>query len=393
MPPFKPYLLSRQAPCHLAFRSHSSRRHLSTSTSNPPLPPSSGYAPLPSRRLISLSGHDAFRFLNGLVSSQAPSPSTPGGHPGGHFSAFSAFLNAEGRVLYDVFIYPATHSKEYRNTILKGSDEPGFLIEVDANEVGALAKHLRRFKLRAKIEIEVMEEEKWNVWGVWPMGNQQLVNSSDIWCNDGRAPGFGYRVIRPRWKQPDGEGEVTSEQYDLRRMMMGIAEGQREIVKESALPQESNIDYMGGIDFRKGCYVGQELTIRTHHTGVVRKRILPVQIYDSGGPPPDKLSYDLNSKLALPPRGTKIYKSDKPFRGIGKWLGGVGNVGLALCRLEVMTHTVLTTEGNQFSPKHAFKMECNPQEGPKAGEVNVKAFVPSWHEERAVAQSIHRIDP
>ena len=158
------------------------------------------------------------------------------------------------------------------------------------------------------------------------------------------------------------------------------------------MPQESNIDYMGGIDFRKGCYVGQELTIRTHHTGVVRKRILPVQIYSAEGnsKPPDQLMYDDGTKISLPPKGANISRVEKKGRSAGKWLGGVGNIGLALCRLELMTDTVLTGEGSQWSPEHEFRVAWEPEEGVEGGEVRVKAFVPDWHRSRAEGQKLHR---
>jgi mRNA-decapping enzyme subunit 2 len=203
---------------------------------------------------------------------------------------------------------------------------------------------------------------------------------------------MGHRIVVQSNRRPEGEGEVTVESYDLRRTIMGVAEGQSEILKETALPQESNIDYMSGIDFRKGCYVGQELTIRTHHTGVVRKRILPVQIYDTGGKssPLQELSYNPDSDLVLPPRGSNISRVDKKGRSAGKWLGGVGNVGLALCRLEVMTDTVLTGEGSQWNPEHEFKVAWESEEGREGGEVRIKAFVPSWHRGRAEAQKLHR---
>ena len=204
---------------------------------------------------------------------------------------------------------------------------------------------------------------------------------------------MGRRVIVPGDRKLEASGtQVGSGSYDIRRMMMGVAEGQGEILKESALPQESNIDYMGGINFRKGCYVGQELTIRTHHTGVVRKRILPVQIYPAEGDskPPDGLTYTEDTKIVLPPKGANISRVDKKGRSAGKWLGGVGNIGLALCRLEIMTDTVLTGEGSQWSPEHEFKMAWEPEEGKERGEVRVKAFVPNWHQSRAESQKLHR---
>lgn len=387
MQPFRISFLSKKTAHRLQAYCPSCRRHLSTST-NPPLPPPSAYARLSTRRLISLHGHDASHFLQGLTTRNIPASHLTNGF-------YSAFLNASGRVLHDVFIYPAAHSEAYRESILGDNDkeDPGLLIEVDANEVDALAKHLKRYKLRAKVGIRVLNEGEWSVWSAWGSNAQNHKVISGIGCLDKRAPDMGYRVVLPESEQiSDFDQEVAVESYDVRRMMMGVAEGQGEILKEAALPQESNIDYMGGVDFRKGCYVGQELTIRTHHTGVVRKRILPVQIYDPGEGvrSPDGLSYDQQSMLILPPKGANISRVDKKGRSAGRWLGGVGNIGLALCRLEVMTDTVLTGEGSQWSPEHEFKVAWDPEEGGEGGEVRIKAFVPDWHKDKAEAQKLHR---
>lgn len=282
-----------------------------------------------------------------------------------------------------MFIYPDA-SKE--------KEEPKFLIEVDANEVEALARHLKRYRLRAKVGIRVVDEGEFRIWAGWGMQSQSGVGSRTGGL-DQRAPDMGQRVILSGERGLEALGEqVEAGSYEIRRIMMGVAEGQGEILKESALPQESNIDYMGGIDFRKGCYVGQELTIRTHHTGLVRKRILPVQIYPAEGKskPPDKLTYDKCTKILLPPKGANISRADKKGRSAGKWLGGVGNIGLALCRLEIMTDTVLTGEGSQWSSEHEFKVAWEPEEGKEGREVKVKAFVPSWHQSRAEGQKLHR---
>lgn len=376
MPPYTPSLLSKPL-CHCPRAvPRLSRHHTTIASPNPPSSPHTACAQLPTRRLLSLRGHDASHFLQGLTTQNIPSQKTSS-------CFYSAFLNASGRVLHDVFIYPDADA---------GKKEPGFLIEVDANEVEALARHLKRYKLRAKVGIRVIDEGELSVWATWGKQSPSGVGSR-MGGLDQRAPDMGERIVLSGNRKPEGSGEqVEGGSYDIRRMMMGIAEGQGEILKESALPQESNIDYMGGIDFRKGCYVGQELTIRTHHTGVVRKRILPVQLYSSEGDSqsPDNLTYDEYTKIVLPPKGANISRMDKKGRSAGKWLGGVANIGLALCRLEIMTDTVLTGEGSQWSPEHEFKVAWGPEEGREGGEVRVKAFVPSWHQSRAESQKLHR---
>ncbi|MCJ1275070.1 ccr4 associated factor [Puttea exsequens] len=387
-------------------KSYVCHRCLSTYQFDPPSSPPSrtGSAFLASRRLLFLYGHDAPRFLQGLTTQNIPAAVAQSKHGG----FYSAMLNASGRVLHDIFIYPTNHSRWHRKLLGKHGDDsdPGLLIEVDAAEIEGLERHLKRFRLRAKVGIRAVEEGQLGIWSVWGRGSgsesadthssKSLSSEEDIGCKDARAPGMGHRVVLPPdvWPQgPSDEFELRS--YTLRRLMMGVAEGQGEISKESALPQESNIDYMGGIDFRKGCYVGQELTIRTHHTGVVRKRILPVQLYSaaSDSKPPETLAYDQGTDLILPPQGANISRVGRKGRSAGKWLSGIGNVGLALCRLEVMTDTALTGEGSQWSPEHEFKIawEPDPDSGGGAGEIKVKAFVPGWHKERAENQKLRRI--
>lgn len=372
----------------------------SESHTTPPSPPAPAFARLSARRLISLSGRDAAHFLQGLVTVNVTSKLQAQGGPG----FYSAFLNASGRVLYDVFIYPVAGTRSWKELDTSTSEEEaGFLIEVDAKEVEALAGHLKRFKLRSKVKIRTVEEREWGVWALWGESLDTVNANGDsfstsagkepseriIGCVDKRAPGMGRRLILPHSEDVVGiasKGKESShEQYDLRRMLSGVPEGQTEIVKESALPQESNIDYMGGIDFRKGCYVGQELTIRTHHTGVVRKRILPAQLYSITSTMPDALSYEPDSNVDMPPSGTNISRVDGKGRSAGRWIGGVGNVGLALCRLEVMTDTALTGESVQWKSDHEFKVAWGDDDA-----VKVRACVPPWHQERADAQRVQR---
>ena len=202
--------------------------------------------------------------------------------------------------------------------------------------------------------------------------------------------------------------------------MSGVAEGQGEMVREVALPLESNLDLMGGVDFRKGCYVGQELTIRTRHTGVVRKRILPVVVWgvggdaESGGGDNGKggvggLEYLPDYRGRLPEPGAEIRRADTGRKRVGKWLGGVGNVGLALWRLEAGfggeggvagggggrgadigeggnvkqmravkgAGETAVARGGRRAAEGEFRVAV-----PGGGELGIRAFVPDWHWER-----------
>ena len=359
------------------------RRLLSTSAL-PPAPPPKGYAHLTTRRLISLRGHDAPRFLQGLTTQNIPSADSPTNHsPSQGF--YSAFLNASGRVLYDVFLYPDSRLGE--------QNDPGFLIDVDTREVQSLARHLKRYKLRAKVTVEVVDDGEAQVWQAWDDTRPVnfLPNVDRVWavCEDRRAKVMGTRLIASGGGKLEMDAEMADVgTYEVRRILRGVAEGQSEITKESALPLECNIDHMNGIDFRKGCYVGQELTIRTRHTGVVRKRILPVQLYGSGIAP-EILEYRPSSSVVMPPKDTNISRSAGKGRSVGKWLGGIGNVGLALCRLENMTNIALNGRGISQSPTDEFILSWPTVEDREGGEVRIKAFVPDWLRTRISSRDTH----
>ncbi|CRG90650.1 hypothetical protein PISL3812_07694 [Talaromyces islandicus] len=389
----------------------------------PPVgPPASGYARLTNRALIAIGGVDSTSFLQGMVTQNmlmGKDPVSAARRTG----SYSAFLNSQGRVLHDVFIYPMTPTNTGVNV---GAEDPLWLIEVDKAEVKNLMKHLKKHKLRAKLTLRALEDGERSVWAAWnehaesrwaaynldsDFPSQVSPTSLVAGCIDTRAPAFGSRLLTPGDDDllahlPEGScsssssskfagGEVDLETYTLRRMLHGVAEGQAEITRESALPMECNMDLTRAIDFRKGCYVGQELTIRTHHTGVVRKRILPVQLYHEGNQLSSSSSnetpvYDPQTAVSLPPGGANISKTGgRKGRSAGKFITGIGNVGLGMCRLEMMTDITLTGEGSQYVPSQEFKVsldgEAAQQQSADGQEVRVKAFLPPWVREYIMA--------
>jgi folate-binding protein YgfZ len=290
-------------------------------------------------------------------------------------------------VLNDVFIYPDPSQQTAGG---------GWLVDIDAKQADRLAKHIKRYRLRSKFEVRLVEVGEIDIWSVWNEKSEWERHSlegsvsggldgAELGCVDSRAPGMGKRLLLRDGKKPEVESEeVGEDSAKVRRYLKGVPEGQDELIREVALPQESNIDYMGGIDYRKGCYVGQELTIRTHHTGVVRKRVLPVMLYDAASETPKSLEYnpaeaeDLAVENIAPE--TRIGRVDKKGRSAGKWLNGVGNLGLALCRLEIMTGMSVGGEAplGGWKTDDEFKLEWGV-DGTREDEVRVKAFVPSWH--------------
>ncbi|KAI4628525.1 hypothetical protein J4E83_003075 [Alternaria metachromatica] len=331
------------------------RRQYST-TSSSPQAASSGCAPLPHRRLISLSGPDTVKFLQGLITNNVDSSRQS--------PFYAAFLDARGRVLWDVFVWVWPQ-------LLEGKEHWACYIEVDESEMESLRKHLKRHKLRSKVQIEEVEPDQMRVWAAW--GSEvEYANTDGVIAamSDPRAPDMHrYLVSSNVATIIEGVEPVDIQDYHLQRYRNGIPEGPQEIPRESALPMECNIDLWHGIDFKKGCYVGQELTIRTKHTGIVRKRVLPIHIDNPA------------ASAALPDHGSDIKQLDadgktKRGRATGKFIAGIGQVGLAMCRLENMTSMKISAEGGTWKPEMEFGCETGE------GVVKIKPILHGWFVQR-----------
>ncbi|KAK4540996.1 hypothetical protein LTR36_008365 [Oleoguttula mirabilis] len=363
------------------------RRPYSSQTSAPPPPPPpSGATKLSNRCLISLHGEEAPKFLQGLITNNV--------RPDSRAGFYAAFLTAPGKVLHDVFVYPTLGSTWHNDVNI--SDEQGFLVEADAFEAQALLKHMKKHKLRSKFKLRLLEQGELDVWSAWKEDErwtahtQGSLDDRTLGLTDCRAPGMGRRLLLPPSSQQGVSSELEADEaplsaYTIRRYMRGVPEGQHEIPRDDSLPMNCNIDIMGGIDFKKGCYLGQELTIRTHHTGVVRRRMLPVALYPQEEQPPDKLQYEPDMQLGQVESGTEIRRDDKRKRSTGKLIASVGNIGLGMCRLEQMSDLVVSGEGSSFTPDDRFVVQ-----GQDGQEVGVKAFVPDWLRGRVRAPKMQK---
>ncbi|KAJ5312537.1 hypothetical protein N7508_003367 [Penicillium antarcticum] len=385
--------------CLARTKQFSTTTNRSNQSQNASFPPQTGFSRLTNRGLISIIGTDSTTFLQGLMTQNMLVPNDP--NKGiRRTGAYTAFLNSQGRVLNDAFIYPIPGAEN-------NAAEQGWLVEVDRNQVPVLMKHLKKHKLRAKLKLRALEEGERTVWSTWKNHEEPrwaayslesespspFSPTSEIAaCLDTRAPGFGSRIITPgsdglRIHLPDeaqvAGSEVALDSYTIRRFLHGVSEGQTEIISGSALPLQCNMDMARGIDFRKGCYVGQELTIRTHHRGVTRKRLLPVQLYNMSqdvASLPEDLTYDPSVQLTLPTGESDIVKAGtttRRNRSAGTFLNGIGNIGLALCRLEIMTDVALMGETPARPHEHQFKLTWAP-DVEQPNDIGVRAFVPPW---------------
>lgn len=374
----------------------------------PPTPSHRGYTKLTNRSIIAVGGPEASKFLNGVVTSKIVSSEDAEFDDAN--AIYTSFLNSKGRILADSFLYPI-HCNKYLQDLttpllpeikLHGKVVEDvhveYLIDCDAEVAENLFKSLKLYKLRASVAVAQVPSELLSIWSVWddtsvseafPLDNAQ---NPDLFNLDAynfgaypdlRTSGFGIRLILPSDKTPLdvlSQGVIKASpaledspltSYNIRRILYGIPEGAQELPPTRALPLESCIDFMGGINFNKGCYVGQELTIRSHHHGVVRKRIIPVVFYPNSSNSDEveiDLSYDPSSPIAtemntstclvgssivdLTPRVSKAagnspfasspFASNESFeskatvasRPIGSIIAAIGNVGLALVRLE-----------------------------------------------------------
>ncbi|KAJ2547495.1 ccr4 associated factor [Coemansia sp. RSA 1933] len=342
---------------------------------------SNQYAQILRRAVIQVTGVDSSEFLQGMQCNHMPTIDQGGS------GMLTAFLTPQGRVLADAFVYP--------KNVGVNISQPSFLVEVDEHVKDRILKTLQFYRLRSKVMIRDVTE-KYDVWSVWGPASASLVfkgetaAAADVWLADGRAPGMGVRLLlekknAPEPSLPAGFERVAAERYTLRRVLKGVPEGAGDFAPGLMFPMETNLDYMHGVHFNKGCYVGQELTIRTHHRGVVRKRIVPV-LFGQKGDDASSLAVDLDFAQSLTPVPQTIIpcvvKEDKsqppPTRSMRrtritppeKTGSAVFNAGLALMRLELIEQFLTQDPLDQTLRFETF--------GADKQRLTVSPWIPSW---------------
>lgn len=311
-------------------------------------------------------------------------------------------------MLHDTFIHPNPQFHGLSETHRKGLlPEQSFLIEVSDSQLDSLFTLIRRYKLRSAVTHSKVDPEECSVYSYWnetftdPGGipeDLSKYSKAAYITRDSRTPDLGWRVITNGKTELKADAqECQRSAYTVRRILRGVAEGPGEIAPDKTLPLDANIDLMGGIDFRKGCYVGQELTIRTKHRGVVRKRILPCVVYEEHESIPQELVYRpiLEGEVGaadIPAKTDIGLVGSTKKRRTGNWIGGVGNIGLAMCRLQPMTDLELPGESADapFDSTNEFvlRLEASP-EGVEGKTLKVKPFVPDWMRQKLVQSATH----
>ena len=195
-------------------------------------------ARLDSRALLRVAGPDWRAFLQGLVTQDVETLAA------GEVR-FAALLAPQGRVLFDLFVV---------------GEEDGALLDVAADRRDALLSRLTLYRLRSKVEIARDERGVFASWGDLAEG-----------APDPRLPELGRRIYGEAVVQ-----EATEDGYDLHRLALGVPDPARDAIPDKTYPIEANWDLLNGIDFRKGCFVGQETTSRMKRRGIIKNRMLPI---------------------------------------------------------------------------------------------------------------------
>lgn len=345
---------------------------------------------LASRAVVRFAGPEAARFLHSLLTNDllhSAFSAAAASAPQRYAPAYAALLTPQGRFLYDLFLYrppPPSQMLDRTGSAPETGEAPQgdpqeVLADVDAAEVDDLVACFKRYRLRSKVEIDNVSENFacWQRFGHnvvhtepstqepeaqsigWGQGVDHAGESAAQgnghgwqWFKDPRLDYLGYRGIFPADTIPplvESDKEADERHYQLWRIENGVAEGSTEIPKGEAIPLEYNLAGLNAISFEKGCYIGQELIARTHHRGVIRKRLMPMKFVDENGQ---------ELEQAVAPGSEVIDESS------GKKTGAVntalGSRGMGLLRLE-----------EALKPGSALRISDNR-------DVRVQAIKPDW---------------
>ena len=229
---------------------------------------------LPGRAVIAVEGPDSASFLQNLLTADVE-------HLAAGAATHAALLSPQGKILFAMLV---VRSPE------------GFLIDCAADQAAGLAQRLAMYRLRARLTVSLRDDLHVTV------SPEEIPGG----FRDPRAGDIGWRGIGASPSR-DAHG------YEEARIALGLAEA-ADLGSGEFFPHEANLDQLGGVSFRKGCSVGQEVVSRMEHRGTARSRILPVAL-----------------EGAAPPRGTEIRSGGKQ---VGTLLSSAGQSALALLRLD-----------------------------------------------------------
>ncbi|MCY1664081.1 CAF17-like 4Fe-4S cluster assembly/insertion protein YgfZ [Rhizobium sp. SL86] len=254
-------------------------------------------AHLPDRSLIDIGGADAGDFLHGIITTDVEGLPDNEARPG-------ALLTPQGKILFDFLIWRTAD---------------GFVIECDTSQREALIRRLTMYKLRAAVTLSAGETGVTLTWGEAADSTSGIV--------DGAFRKAGILLKRQPVHAAEGH---DGEAYDALRVEAGLAVSGRDYALQDAFPHDVLLDLDGGLSFRKGCYIGQEVVSRMQHRGTARRRVAQV-----------------TAEAPLPASGTELLAGGKPVGSLGTVSG---NRALAIVRIDrvgdAMAHGIPVLAGD-----------------------------------------------
>jgi folate-binding protein YgfZ len=261
---------------------------------------------LDDRGILAVSGPDRRPFLQGLVSNDVDKV-------GPTAARYAAFLTAQGKYLYDFMMAEAGES---------------IWLDTEAARLGDLKRRLFMYRLRSKASLDeqsglcvaaVFGADPLAALGLPTVPGAARPFGSGIAFVDPRLAALGARAILPldgarALLGNAGISETGFDSYDRLRLSLGVPDGSRDLILEKSILLEAGFDELNGVDWQKGCYIGQELTARTKYRGLVKRRLMPVEIE---GPTPSP--------------GTIVTMDG---REVGEMRSSRDGLGLALLRIE-----------------------------------------------------------
>jgi tRNA-modifying protein YgfZ len=229
---------------------------------------------LEDRGVVSVSGGEAPGFLQGLLTNDVERL-----QPGE--ARYAALLAPQGKILFDMIVACAPDV-----------DGGAYLIDCAAAQAADLARRLGFYKLRAKVTI-ADESASRAVAAFW--GSEPPAVEGGVLYADPRDPRLGWRAILPR-RIAEALGTEHAGEYEGLRIGLVAPKGGVDFAYGDAFPHDANLDLLNGVDFDKGCYVGQEVVSRMKHRGTARKRIVRVKL---AGPPPEAGAPVIDRELAV----------------------------------------------------------------------------------------------
>ena len=252
---------------------------------------------LPDRGVVKVAGVDARTFLNGLLTTDVTKVAPA-------HARFGALLTPQGKIIVDCIVAEAP-----------AEDGGGFFIDCPRALAGDFVQKLNFYKLRAKVICEDLSEVL-GVMAVWDGGGD---SEYGLIYADPRLPALGQRIMLPPHLAKEAAADLGAElmeaaAYEAHRIALGVPRGGVDFIYSDAFPHETDMDQLAGVDFDKGCYVGQEVVSRMEHRGTARNRIVPIT---AAGFAPDA--------------GVPVLAGEKQ---VGVTGSHAGHAGLAMLRLD-----------------------------------------------------------